>query len=62
MNDNFKVGDTVYLKTGHTPALSIFQINEDRAQCSWFKDGKLEKEIFHLNQLTKEPPTIITTH
>lgn len=57
MNENFKLGQTVWLKTGHSPALSIYQIdNNEWIYCSYFKSGSLVRDKFHASQLTSEEP------
>lgn len=54
----FKVGDTVQLKSGG-PIMTIDQIGRrmgadvESAWCQWFEKTKLEKGVFALTSLTK---------
>lgn len=58
MSETIVVGDTVYLKTGNSPAMSVYEVNDDgRTYCSWFNSkNELSRDVFQKDQLTKSNP------
>jgi len=48
---NFKIGDTVQLKSGGS-IMTIEEIDDDLATCIWFDNKKVERHTFLLITLT----------
>ena len=64
MNEEFKVGDVVSLKSGSPdmtieqyPCYDMGQIYTDRARCIWFENTKIYKDIFPIATLEKSDET-----
>ena len=52
MQEKFKLGDTVKLKSG-SPLMTINVIRGEYATCSWFISGEQKSGRFHVDALMK---------
>lgn len=56
-NENFKVGDTVSLKSGG-PVMTVESIGQyngkTKANCMWFNGAETKSDVFPMETLSKE--------
>lgn len=50
-NKPIQPGDSVMLKSGKSPIMTVNSIVQGDAWCVWFEDKKMSKERFSLNAL-----------
>jgi uncharacterized protein YodC (DUF2158 family) len=52
VSEEIKAGDIVVLKSGG-PEMTVKKIIDDKAECSWFEESKIQEHSFYLSEIKR---------